>query len=351
MRIFISHIAPKELSRKLGISVAASNFSENLNNANIFEKCYTILPTFVKDIDIAEFSNSKFIPIFNKTIRKSPLSIFAPIIEQINLFFKIPENSSVWLYNMTSLNGYLVRMLRYFKPSVKIYEIVLDFTPGDPKAEKWLPLINACDGRILLSKSKLFNKENSACLPGIVPLDSIPCEKVDYISWDFLLSGQLSENISMLSKLLEVFKDLPEATLHITGTIPSTAIEYANNYPNIKCYQNLSYDDYLSILHSCPFILSTRNPRMPENECNFPSKIIESLLHNRIIISTLSYPQLKDIDIIKVNADNLEEEFRNLVNSNSESLLSYANQSEKVIKLFNTKVWEQTIQLIEEHAK
>ena len=111
----------------------------------------------------------------------------------------------------------------------------------------------------------------------------------------------------------------------------------------------VSYEEYLHILHNAPFLLNTRNPQSLENQCNFPSKIIEGLLHNRIIISTLYYNQLQGIRYFKVgsNSEVLISDLKKIVAMPSHDLLTYANQADEVRKRFNSNIWKQAIQNIE----
>lgn len=46
-RIFVTHILPSDKILKYNLSVAACNFSFNLIEGNIFDKVFSILPTFV----------------------------------------------------------------------------------------------------------------------------------------------------------------------------------------------------------------------------------------------------------------------------------------------------------------
>ena len=102
-------------------------------------------------------------------------------------------------------------------------------------------------------------------------------------------------------------------------------------------------------MHKCTFVLSTRDPKSPENQCNFPSKIIESLLHNRIVISTIEYEQLKGVKYFYSTSqmplfiDNIRE----IASMPCDLLMTYANQGYKVSELFSTKVWNDTIKEIE----
>lgn len=349
MRIFVTHAVKPEISRAMGVSIAAANFSHNLIEGSLFERVYAILPPFVR-------GKKKYTPsgdiqvVYSEFFRRGALSKVAAIIEQLKVFAKIPAGANVWFYNVSPLNSYLIRLLRWLKPTVKIFIIILDLTPETSLAKKSLPIINAANGRISLSTSNLFNPENLRILPGVVPYETEMFPTIDKISKDFLISGQLSDNISMLSQLLDVFRSHPEINLHITGIPPKKAVDFAQNYPNIKCHGQVSRDEYAKILHKCPFLLSTRDPVYPENLCNFPSKIIEGILHNRIIISTIDYPQLGDIRYLKINAANLEDEIMKIVNMDQDYLLAFANQKGAVEEAFNTTVWANVMSELENTA-
>ena len=351
-RIFISHIAPKDKILEYKLSSAACNFSYNLMSGGVFDKVYSILPVYVQgkkdfpNTDDIEYIYSSW-RCGNRILRK-----LAAIHENITLFRKIERGSSIWLYNMTMLNVWLVILLRCFKPSVRVNVIVLDFTPGDKYSKFFLQQINKCHGRILLANSSLFNKTNSAILPGVTPLvEGIEYPIVSNIKNDFLLSGVLSENIAMLSMVLSAFSRLKNCTLHITGMIEDDALirEYASKYPNIIYHGRLSFKDYLQLMGNTPFLLSTRNPAFPENQCNFPSKIIEALLHNRIVVSTLHYPQLDGINYFEVShdIDDFVKDIEIITSLPEDLLITYANQSDVVAKRFSTEVWNETMKRIE----
>lgn len=348
MRIFITHVSSIEKARELGISMAATNFSHNLISGGLFDKAYAILPLYVRNHSVTEVASTD-IDVSYSPLRNTPFARLAPIMEQIALFLKIPRRANVWVYNLTIINAIFIKLLRWFKPSVKIFPIILDFTPGDPTSERWLPLINSCDGRICLSTSDRFSKVNSAVLPGVVPRDDNHWPTILEFRQSFLISGQLSDNISLLSRLLPIFSRIPKATLNITGKAPLIAFEYASKYKNIVCHGNIDYEKFLSVLHESTFLLSTRDPEMPENQCNFPSKIIEGLLHNRIIISTIPYPQLGDLKYIRIDANMLENNIRDILSLSDNILKQYANQGKAVRKVFSTNVWNETMLGIENY--
>lgn len=345
-RIFITNIVPHDKILKYNLSVASCNFSYNLIGSGGFNKIYSILPTFVKG-DVKPFKG-----LIYSRLRNSIFNWAAPIVENIQLFRKIPCNSSVWYYNCTILNVTLILLLKFFKPSVKQQVIILDYTPSKNLFNRVLLWVsNHVNGTICLAHSPLFTCKNSICLPGVVPMNSPLYPTIKEIKKEFLISGALSDNIAMLPMLLDVFAELPNFTLHITGNAPDYGLveKYITKYKNIIYHGMVNYDEYLQILHNTPFLLSTRNPESPENQCNFPSKIIEGLLHNRIILSTLHYVQLNGIKYIKVGCDtkSFKKSLCEISEMPSSHLLLYANQANEVKQRFNSEVWKEYFVKIE----
>ena len=350
MRIFVTNIVPREEAMRCRMSVAACNFSWNL--APAVDRVVSILPTFVME-EVSEFPEL----VYCRWMRKNRfLRPFAPIVEGWKAMTRIPKGSDVWHYNCTQLNAPLMLMLKLFRPSVRQFMIVLDYTPSKKLLPRlFLHLTNKMAGTICLAPSPLFTVKNSVLLPGVVPDDGKRWPGVKEPVKEFLISGVLHDNIAMLPTLLEAFSQLPQLTLNITGTAPdSTLVEsYTSRCPNIHYHGMVSYEEYLDILHRCPFQLSTRNPEAPENQCNFPSKIIEALLHNRIIVSTIHYPQLDGIRYFEVAPDvaGMTADLRRIASLPVADLLAAANQAEEVHKRFSTAVWRSTMERIEAAAK
>lgn len=351
MRIFITNILPKNISIKYKTSNAANNFSWNLIDGGIFDKSYSIPPSFIKD----KIRSAEKLQIIQSSIRRfNILSKFSPIIEQVKLYRFIPKKSSIWFYNVTSLNFLLIVLLKLFKRKSKVYIIVLDYSPTHKYisfSKLFLWLINKSDGLIKLSQNNLFSVENNLVLPGIVPNIFSKKDRISKVNYDFLISGELSEHISMLPMLLEAFSKLPNMRLHITGVCPSNInIDlYTKKFPNIIYYGLVSYNKYISILESTTFCLSTRNPKYEENQYNFPSKIIESLLYNRIVISTIEYPQLGNIKyfIVSPNLDFFIKDIEYIYSKSDNEIMSFANQSNIVEEKFSVKVWNDSMSIIE----
>lgn len=362
-RIFCTSIISETLIKKYNLSFAACNFSFNLINGQIFNAVYSIMPSYVKEIvDENAYGDCRYKLVYdnwrhNKCSLLRKLSI---IKEQWSIYKLIPANSNLWLYNLNILNVFLFIFIKILKPSVKLYIIVLDYTPSNKKigfAKLCLKLINLADGRVCLANSQLFNKNNSAILPGVIPnngdLEQIP--RIKTPQKKFLLSGVLSEGIAQLSMILEIFSKMPLNELYITGTNGDEKLinYYTSRFKNIHYFGQLPFNEYINILHTITYQLSTRNPEYPENQCNFPSKIIEALFHNRIIISTINYPQLNNIRYFKVssNKDILYKQIIEITQIPETELLKYSNQGLIVAKMFNVNVWRSTMEKIESYKR
>lgn len=353
MRIFQTFILPETLVAKHKLSFAAVNFSKNLISGGGFDKVYSLIPTSVSG-ELGETGDDGYEVVYSTLRGKGHiLSKLAIFVEQWHVFRHIKSGDSVWFYNMNMLNGLLFILLHLFKHSVKRNIIVLDFTPAKNwREQNWffLKLINRASGTITLSTSDLFTYSNTVCLPGVVPAQIMHHPKVSAIKPEFLISGVLAENISQLrSLLIPAFKEMPNCTLHITGMADDEDGIKASikDSPNIIYHGKVTLKEYFDLLDSIPFLLSTRNPHAPENKCNFPSKIIEALLHNRIVVSTMDYPQLGDLAIKTATSE--RNTFINEVQAMllDKNIIKFANQGEKVKLMFSPERWYRMMTEIE----
>lgn len=352
MRIFVTHICPKDKILEYGISLSASNFCYNLIEGQCFDKVFSIYPGFVKG-KLDKVDDEIFEAVYSSWRWKGKIKQrLARFIEQFQLFQKIPRLSKVWYYNLNSLNVLLILLLRLFKPTVQQNIIILDFTPNLFFNKRVLPLINKMHGRISLSTYSKFNPHNLFCMPGVVPTQNSIYPKIEKINREFLLSGALKENITMHSMVLDAFAEMPEFTLHISGVLiddKEKTLAYADRYNNIHFHGKMPPDDFKKLLMSTPFSLNTRNPTAPENMCNFPSKVIEAILYNRIIISSIHYSQLDGINYFEVASEKekFKQDIRRIAALNDTQLLQYANQGYKAIERFNTLKWNEIMLHIE----
>ena len=351
-RIFLTHVLPYNLIAAKGLSFAACNFSFNLMSGGGFDKVYSTMPPYVSGK--LSVNNEAYELIYSPLHKMGGiLGKLAFIHDQWLVFRRIPNDASLWLYNLCQLNFILVILLRLFKRKVKVNVIELDFTPS-PKFSVLglcLYLMNHSNGMICLAQSQLFVNKNMACLPGVVPLDAGTSPNIIKPDYTFLLSGVLNEPIALLSKVIEAFASTPNFKLYITGSPTNEEVlkKMIEGHHNIIYMGQLPYIKYLKLLDSVTFQLSTRDPLHPDNKCNFPSKIIEALLHNRIVVSTIRYPQLDDARCLDIDADNIKDGLRKIAGLSESELIKYANQSDIVKKQFSPHIWFETMKIIESY--
>lgn len=353
MRIFLAHAFDRNLIPKYGLSFAADAFSRNLLSGGGFDKSYTILPSIVKERKSHIVQDCYELVYSSLRSKENFVNKFSFLVEQFMMFGKIHRGDSIWLYNINYLNFLLFILLALFKPSVKKNVLVLDFTPVDTKwcmPSFFLWLMNRADGTICLSTSELFTVKNTVCLPGVVPHNDEAYPEIGTVTAHFMLSGAIGENICMYESLLiPAFKQLHDCTLHICGMAhdEERLLRLIDGVPNIRYYGKMPYADFFKMMHEVPFLLSTRHPNYPENQCNFPSKIIEGLLHNRIIISTLHYSQLDGIKYLECPTE--VEGFVRFIREtlHQKDIFDYANQSRIVRERFSTEVWNHIMTRIE----
>lgn len=356
-RFFITTILPENLIAKHHLSFAACNFSFNLISGGGFDQVFSVLPLYVSsEMEYEAFLDQRYELQYADSLRRrgGRWATIAAFVEQWRIFWRIPKGTSVWTYNLNTLNALLVLLLKWFKPSVQVNVIVLDFTPvlkGIGLNSLYLRLINSVHGNICLANSDLFSCKRRMTLPGVVPMNAGKEPSIELPNRKFLLSGALNETIAQTSMVLRAFLEMPDCELHITGTIDDDSMirEYADKFDNIIYHGSVSFAEYLNIMHSVTFQLSTRNKDALENQCNFPSKIIETLLHNRVVISTIAYNQLDGIKYFKVDSElvKFKHQISEIADMKPEIILQYANQGQRMQELFNPYVWNAAMAQIE----
>jgi hypothetical protein len=359
MRIFQTFLLQDEQVRKYKLSFAAANFSRNLINGGGFDNVYSLMPLTVSG-ELPKITDDGYEVVYSKWRKKGRvLAKLAIFHEQWKIFKQVKRGDSLWLYNLNIINALLFVLIRLFKSSVKLNIIMLDFTPARSWRDQnywYLKLINRADGIICLGDSSLYTVKNIAVLAGVVPSTTKNNPKIDNPNKEFLLSGVISPAIASTSMVLEAFSRMPEYILHITGNVlegEDMIKEYAARHTNIKYHGALAFEDYLKIMHKVTYQLSTRDESFPENKYNFPSKIIETLLHNRIVISTIAYKQLDGIKYFKVdsNCEAFERQISEICSKPNEVLMQYANQGALVTNMFSAEVWNKTMTDIENYRK
>lgn len=349
-RIFICPIIPAELVCKYPGTQAANTFCRHLIDGKVFDRVFSLPPTNLRE-DLSKFNKSpvEFICVARKLRGVIP-KLFSAIAENWIVFRKIPRGSSVWFYNL-GWNLIFLYWLLGFRKNVRRNIIVADFTPprGIDLLKRFTQfLIRRADARIVLADSERFKNKNTVCIPGIVPMQNLP--RVERVKREFLISGSLIP-ICAFPKILPWFAKHPKCILTVCGRADTKDVltDFASRYPNIRDMGFLPYSEYLKILENSGICLSTRDPSYPENHENFPSKMIEYLLYNKVVVSTMRYPQLEEIAYfyLPLEQESFMNELEKILEKPEEELLKYANQGEKLLKKFSPSRWKKEMENLE----
>lgn len=353
---FIANIIPKGMLLK-DFSQAANNFCWKLIDANCFDKAYACLPINIP----SKLSYMNIDNVCNIQCRIFPhrgfLRFVNAFIESIYLVYKIGMRKKIWFYNITSYNVMSYFILKFLLRN-KVYIILADFTPLRCKislqATIWWAICKS-DGIISLSSRTDFKHKNMSFLAGIVPECQIQTtiERVHQSNKRiFLFSGVLGD-VTGLPMAIEAFREIPEAQLYITGNGNSECLNViSQKYPNIKYIGYLPYEKYLSVLKTADVCLNFRNPFLPENRNNFPSKVLEFFSWNKAVLSTMDYPELKDFKYLKVPYQKryIIQEIKRILLLSEEELSIYQDNRIPLRQNFSVSVWRDTIKEIENNS-
>lgn len=353
MSLYISDIVPRKDVKLYNASQASSNFNNHIQQLGYFERHIALPPINVGN-DYKSFKE-KETGIEYLTCRLFPhKGVFKYInnmLENITLFGDIvsSKEKNVWFYNISKINFISFWLLSILSKK-NLYVLMADYNPERNKGilgKLILKGIERAKGVISLTSRCGKINQNVICLPGIIPERKIAVAKGSLSSERvFMISGVLSKNTG-IEMALEVFSEVPEATLVISGTgdseIERLCKDYANRCSNIRYYGFIEkYEDFLSLLDKSDFILSFRDPAKPVNRYNFPSKILESLALNKVVISTQEYDEIKGINYLYVPYDkkSLTTYIRTIVSGELDYKIDRClDNSQQLRERFTEKSW------------
>ena len=349
-RVLICNIVPDNLVHVLKTSQAANNFCNSINNNANFDKLFSILPPNYYNKSTISTDKIKYFS-FNKKY-SSIVSYILLMIQNINCAIAVRNSSSVWFYNISNSN-FLCYIVLKFIFNKKLFILLLDHTPSKKKLSLqsfFLHLILYSDGIISVSQRNKLNHSNLEFKAGIIkdlPSKNILTKNDNLI---FLFSGVLSEHTG-LDIIIEVFKRLPNCNLVITG-LGDFDLKKIEKYKNINFRGYLSYDNYLKIYDEVDVCISSRNPTYLENDNNFPSKIIEYFSYNKIVISTIEYPELENFKYFycDYSIDSIYKTINKIINLPLDEQNKYKDNYNALEVNFSSKSWLQSIQRIELNA-
>lgn len=350
-RCFITQQVPASLVVKFNISQAGVNFCNHLVESNLFDQAFALpILSVVPNIQDECKKDKNYIYIQTRFFKhKSIGKAFNAIIENLTCVYLAASYKNIWFYNLNRQTLLSFIILRYilFK---KVYVLVADFRPG----HKWSVnslihyLIDHSKGIITLSNRSVFTNRNAVCIPGIVPLPKISRTINPITERSFLLSGVLKEATG-ITMAIEVFSKMPSQKLFISGILDEVYQEQIKPSANICYVGYLEYEEYKRLIGSIPIGLSLRDPSFPINENNFPSKILEYFALNKIVLSTIDYPEIEGFNYFKCNynADEITDLIQQIAQMDESDLRIYMQHSENLENSVSEKAWTTAFSSVE----
>ena len=351
MRSFICSIIPNELVARLKGQQAANNFCGYLIDNGVFDHVFSLVPPHYFNDSIKNSDKIIYFYGAEKTVRC--LKILKLIINNVNCAWKSKNSDNIWFYNICNTNLLCYIILRYiFKKNV--YAILLDYTPVSNvfSFSHYFPfLYKNSKGLISLSDRIGFEHSNMSVKAGVIAKEKIKPLTINISrEYNFLFCGNMGEHTGF-PLAIEVFKELPNINLFISGKAACIDVDYSK-YPNIHYLGYMEYDDFLKLYDKVDVCLSFRNPSFPENSYNFPSKILEYFCYNKIVISTMKYKELNGFDYILVdyNKDSVIKMIKKIVATSKQEMALYIDNRKALKSEFSVESWLKCICLIESRS-
>lgn len=351
--MFICQIIPPRLLTKYDMSQAQTMFCLKLLSSSHFKKVVSlvqtnIIPSILKEIGCSDihYVQYRFFP------QKGCFKLFNNIIENISIIKYSLSEEQIW-YNNINAQTFLSCIFNKFVLRKKVYAILTDHTDSDNcfSLNFWIKrLLEKMDGLISLSSRTRIKNSNMLFLPGIVLSRNIKNGSEIFDHTSFLFSGSLSK-VTGIDLALKVFAKQPDLVLHISGkgALVDLVKQYSAKYSNIIYHGFMDVDSYKKMSEQIDFCLSLRNPSLPENRNNFPSKSLEYLSDGKILISTILYPELEGVEY--VYSDYSEEALSDVVVKLSclsdKELKSYASNKRVLLEKFSEFAWIHAFESIE----
>ena len=347
-RAFVTNCVPQKDIIKLKASQAANNFCKQLITNNCFDQAYSIVPpsyriNVIQDELYTYYSSKKSNKVF---------TFLSHVLNSFRLARSLRNVDSIWFYNVASTSIFVYVLLR-FVYCRKVYVILADHTPGKKKISyqnflQWL--ITKSHGIISLSVRTKITHKKLIVIPGIIPHSEIRQEKRELNkNLKFLFSGTLSA-VTGFEMALKVFSHVPHAELYVSGNgvFPD---EY-RQYKNIHFKGFMDYAEYRKLYEDIDICLNFRDPELPENQNNFPSKVLEYFSMNKIVISTMEYPELHDAKYIICDndEDKLIQRINEILKADVALLYPYMDNTSFLERNITEECWQNAITQIEIHG-
>ncbi|MBX2977531.1 MAG: hypothetical protein KF721_15500, partial [Ignavibacteriaceae bacterium] len=149
---------------------------------------------------------------------------------------------------------------------------------------------------------------------------------------------------------IEVFSKLPNQKLYISGIVDEKYLIKISQYPNIIYYGYLEYDKYIDLIEKIPIGLSLRDPNLPVNSNNFPSKILEYFTMGKMVLSTIDYPEIESFNYFKCkySVEDIAEMITRIAEMPDTEIMKFFNHEKQLTNNFSESAWMKAFDKIED---
>lgn len=163
----------------------------------------------------------------------------------------------------------------------------------------------------------------------------------------FMYSGLLSK-VTGVDILLKVVMEMNDKRFRLwisgKGDLENQVCEASEKDERIRYLGHMKYEDYIRALKSADVLINPRNMGMPENQNNFPSKIMDYLASGKEILSSkfAGWEKFAENITFYDDIDMLKQEIMKYIHGE----YKIGNAYEKNRKLAATYLWENQIERI-----
>ena len=355
-RVFVGQMVPPEFVVKYKISQAGSLFCYRIAATGAFDRVISLVSVNVQDDIGSQLPKNDGVGYVQyRRFHIQKLGRFLNNwVESIRVIRQARRAKRVWFYNINAslfLSWFILKYL-YFK---KVYVLLADFSPPARRCDLrrlWGWAIRHSNGVLSLSSRIACMNRNSRSLAGIIPdseLDQTYQGPAEQDKRYFLFSGTLGP-VTGVSRALKVFSELPDIPLVVTGNDASGVVaSYAARYSNIRYLGMLKLEEYRKVLQGADFCLNFRDPELPENRNNFPSKLLEYLACGKLAVSTMCYPELPEELIYGFGNDDAElsKKIREFYEMPSAEIEKIREHNRAYLRTFSYAAWCEKFVIVE----
>lgn len=233
-----------------------------------------------------------------KCVEKNYLKVYIKYYKLLKSLLK--GKQYVFLYNYNYIN----LLVNYYCHSKGIKTVLIIADHSEPceyknpvrrlLASKYAKDYNKFDYLIFLSRKLMerYKHKKSLHMEGGIN----PARFKDFSespageSFKVLYSGLLSDitGVDLLLEAIELIENVNiEFLFSGKGDLETLVSEYADKDKRVKNLGFLSEEEYLRRLNEANILINPRNMDLPQNQNNFPSKVLDYLAAGKVIISTL----------------------------------------------------------------